>query len=559
MKKFFKITVLISVLWVWGHMGAIASDTSAEENIPETPSQEQDAPLLPPVEGDASQLSAVEKVFVSKFKLEGNTVFSNKELDAILAPYQNREISAEELQEAKNTLTRHYINNGYVNSGAIIPDQKIESGIITLRIIEGKLTKTEISGNDWLRTRYIQSRLDLSTGRGEEPLNIITLQERLKILKQEPLIDNINAELSPGLRPGEANLNVEVEEANPFHLTLTFNNHNSPSIGAYRGEIDVRDDNLTGWGDALSFQYGLTEGLDDYAASYTVPITRWDTTLSFEIDRSESVVVADPFDKLDIKSDTLTYAGSLRHPFYKTLSTEFAMGAKFEKRHTETSLLDAPFSFPESGADEETGETDFYVARFFQEWVNRSMFQVIAAYSSFNFGSVDEGELDGQFFTWLGQFQWLRRISPLNSQILFSTNVQISGDALVSAEKFAIGGSSSVRGYRENQMTTDSGLVSSLEWRIPLATLKIPGLSKGANDGLLHLCPFFDLGWGWNSDAEDPDPDIIYSAGLGLRWSVNERIYAEIYWGEALEDVENDAETDLQDDGIHFQISIGLF
>jgi hemolysin activation/secretion protein len=234
------------------------------------------------------------------------------------------------------------------------------------------------------------------------------------------------------------------------------------------------------------------------------------------------------------------------------------MGARFEKRHTETTLLGEGFPFTGSGADE-NGETDFYVARFFQEWVNRSMFQVIAAYSSFNFGNVEEGSLDG-FFTWLGQFQWLRRISPLNSQILFSTNVQISGDSLVSAEKFAIGGSSSVRGYRENQMTTDSGLVSSIEWRIPLATLKIPGLSKGSNDGVIQLCPFFDLGWGRNSEGADPDPDVIYSAGVGLRWSVNERIYAEIYWGEALEDVEDSsAKHDLQDDGIHFQISMGLF
>ncbi len=521
---------------------------------------------LPPLQEDETQLSSVGKVYVNKFRLEGNTVFSNEELGQLLAPYENREITAEEMQEAKNRVTRFYIDNGYVNSGAVIPDQKLENGIITIRIVEGWLSRTEISGNTWLRTGYISKRLELATDADKGPLNIITLQERLKLVKQDPRIENITANLGPGLEPGEAILNVEVDESRPYHLTLTFNNHNSPGIGAYRGEIGIRHINLTGWGDALSANYGLSEGLDDYSVNYTIPLTRWDTTLAFDFDRSESEVVADPFKQLNIASKTNTYSVSLRHPFYKTLSKKFSMGLTLEKRKSETFLLDDRFSFAEGTETDIPGESEISVLRFSQEWVDRTLTQVIAARSTFGFGldmmdaTINEGDVaDGRFITWLGQFQWLRRISFLNSQLLFRTDLRFSNDPLLPMEKFSIGGASTVRGYRENQLTTDNGVISSFELRIPLVQLKIPGLSKGQNDGFLHLGPFFDFAQGWNTDRPDPSPDSISSVGLGLRWSISSKILAEVYWGYGLRDIDNSGEHDLQDEGVHFQISAELF
>ena len=523
--------------------------------------------VLPPVEEDKEHLSSVEKIFVRQFKLEGNTVFSNEELAPILAPYENREITAEEMQETKDKLTRFYINHGYMNSGAIIRDQKLENSEIVINIIEGVLSDIEFSGNTWLRTSYIHKRLKLAMEQHKGPLNINFLQERLKLLKQDPRIENINATLSPGLELGQANLNVEIQEARPYHLNFKFNNYNSPSIGAYRGEINFGHKNLTGWGDTLNAQYALSEGLDDYSVDYTIPITRWDTILGIRADRSESTVVTSPFNDLDIRSETTTYSASLRHPFYKSLFTEFAMGLKIEKRYSETYVLDEKFPFPGSGADE-NGETDFMVYRFTQEWVKRSTAQVTAIYASLNFGDVDGGEFDGGFVSWLGQFQWLRQMPPLGAglfnnpwenQVIFAVNLQLSNDSLVSAEKFAVGGSYTVRGYRENQLTTDNGLTASLEWRVNVANLKIPGLSKKSNDGALQLCPFLNFGKGWNTDLADPDPDTIYSAGLGLRWLISEKIYTELYWGKALKDVPDASDYDIQDDGIHFQITLGIF
>ncbi len=72
---------------------------------------------LPPVQTDNAQLSSAGKFFVKKIRLDGNTVFSEKDFEEILSPYQNRNITSEELQEIRNTITQFYISKGYVNSG----------------------------------------------------------------------------------------------------------------------------------------------------------------------------------------------------------------------------------------------------------------------------------------------------------------------------------------------------------------------------------------------------------------------------------------------------------
>ncbi len=521
------------------------------------------ADVLPPVPDKGETLSAVPAMFVKRFRFTGNTVFPEETLRGVVGAYENRRITSAELQEAKKKLTLFYYGHGFVNSGAVIPDQKMEDGIVRIQIIEGRITRLVISGNRRLKTGYIKGRLGIQTGPGGEVLNANHIQERLKRLKQDSKIENVNGKITPGLNPGEAVLEVEVTETDPHELSFAVNNHNSPSIGALRGEVQAAYNNLTGWGDSIRGMYGRTEGLNDYALGYTIPVTRWNTTLSLNLDHSESDIVTEPFDELDIRSETTTYAATLRHPVYKTLSSEAALGLTLDKSESETFLLDDAFSFSPGVVD---GQSEIAALRFFQEWVDRSMRHVFAIRSAFHFGVDmmgatihDDDRPDGEFISWLGQAQYIRRLSFLNSQIFAGANLQLTGDPMLPAEKFAVGGHATVRGYRENQMTTDNGATVSLEWRLPVARLRIPGVGKRATDGRIRLIPFFDWGKGWNEAGNDPDPDTIYSLGLGASWDLGSGIFAEIYWGHAFEDIDITGEHDIQDDGIHFQVRARVF
>lgn len=516
-----------------------------------------------------NQLSRQATLKVSRINLQGNISFSTEELSALTAPCENREITIRELEELRKKITHYYTDRGYINSGVIIHDQDVTDGAITLTIIEGKITNTEVTGNDWLHTKYISCRLESAIKQQGKAFNINLLEKRLKLLKQDRLIENINAVISPGLKFGEANLDLEINEARPYQISLKYNNHGSPGIGSYRGEIALAHYNLTGClGDSLELNYKETKGFDDYSVNYTIPLTRFDTTFGFNYSKSASTVVSYPFNMLNIKSETKTFGAYLRHPFYKTLSREFAAGLGLKKHHNKTFLLGFPYSFTTHPDDYETHVTEL---SFFQEWVSRSMTQVLALRSDFKFGldwfnatmhsgtdNLGKEYADSGYITWLGQLQWFRRLKFLNSAFLFKTDLQLTNEPQLSSGKFSIGGNSTVRGYRENQMTTDNGVVSSLEWRIPIFQLKLPVLSKTESDGQIRFCPFFDYGWGWDIGEDDLVPKEIYSLGAGLGWSISKNINTAIYYGHSLREIKASEEHDLQDDGIHFEIYLEM-
>ncbi|MFK5971151.1 MAG: ShlB/FhaC/HecB family hemolysin secretion/activation protein [Candidatus Marithrix sp.] len=534
-------------------------------------------PELPPITQDDKQLSSMAHIEVKKFIFEGNSKVTDAKLTEMAQNYQNKTITAEQLQRFKNEITTHYVKNGYINSGAIIPDQQVSDGIITIKIIEGKLSKIEVSGNERLRKSYITDRLQDNEG---TVLDIDKLQERLQILQQDQRLSQINAELGPGVKLGEGILKLNVKEATFYDAIFTFNNHRSPSVGSYRGQLELNHRNVTGlfgegFGDSFYFRYGLTKGLDDYSVRYEFPLAH-NTWLSINADRSDAEVVEYPFSMLNIESEAKTFAMTLRHSLamFKKPSQSLDLSLRVEKRTSQTFLgpeIPMPFSFsPGVGED---GKSKLSVIRFSQDWIKRSPYDVIAARSSFNFGidafdsTINEDGLpDSKFFTWLGQFQYVRRLNfdvlkfdrLKRSQIIFRTDFQWAKEDLLPLEKLSIGGATTVRGYRENFLTRDNGVISSLEWRIPVTKLPVKYISKTPEDGEIQIAPFIDYGRSWNTDIDTPDPKNISSVGLGLRWSPSRFVNAQIYWGHALRDVQEPDDKDLQDDGVHFELSVKI-
>ncbi len=532
-------------------------------------------PELPPISQDEKQLSSMAYIEVKQFQFEGNEAFSDAELTEMAQNYHGK-ITAEQLQRFKNEITTNYVKKGYINSGAIIPDQQIADGIIKIQIIEGKLSKVEVSGNERLRKSYITTRLQ---GKKGVTLNIDRLQERLQILQQDRRLSRINAELGPGIKLGEGILKLNVKEATFYDAIFTFNNYRSPSVGAYRGQVEFNHRNVTGlfgegFGDTFYFRYGLTEGLNDYSLRYEFPLNQ-NTWLSMNVERSDAEVVEYPFSMLNIESEAKTFAVTLRHSLamFKKPEQSLNLSLRIEKRTSQTFLgpeIPMPFSFsPGVGED---GKSKLSVIRFSQDWIKRSSYDVFAARSSFNFGldafdsTINENDLpDSKFFTWLGQFQYVRRLNfdalkkldnLHRSQIIFRTDLQWAEENLLPLEKLSIGGATTVRGYRENLLTRDNGLISSLEWRIPVFKLPIKGISKTPEDGEIYVAPFIDYGRSWNTEIDTPNPKSISSVGLGLRWNPNRAINTQIYWGHALRDIQEPDDKDLQDDGIHFELSV---
>ncbi|MBE0617144.1 MAG: ShlB/FhaC/HecB family hemolysin secretion/activation protein [Proteobacteria bacterium] len=515
-------------------------------------------PPPPPAE-DRRGAALAKSVFVREITVTGSTVFSAEEIAAVTRPYEGRDLTMEDLEALRRALTLLYVNRGYVNSGAVIPDQAVVDGRVTLEIVEGRLASIEVAGNRWFADSYLRKRIALGAA---PPVSVYRLQERLQLLQQDPRIRTLQAELKPGAVPGESALNVAVAEAPPRSVTLAFNNYQSPSIGAERGLATLAHQNLTGHGDILSFTYGYSEGLNPLIDTwYALPLNAHDTTLLLRYEKNDADVVDDVFGPLDIVSKTDSYEVTLRQPVYRSLAQEFALSLSAGRERNRTYLLDEPFSFAQGAED---GRSLVVPVRFAQEWTYRTQRQAVAANSRFSFGldafgatHHDQGGMpDGQFVAWLGQVQWARILALWDTQLLARADLQRASRPLLPVEQIGVGGRYTVRGYRENLLVRDQAFLASLESRIPL-------LQNLRWADYLQVCQFVDYGSATNveEDTTSGPPDLA-SVGLGLRWAATPlrapfelRTDAEVYWGYPLNDVDHSHE-DLQDEGIHFQFAV---
>ncbi|MBD1834891.1 ShlB/FhaC/HecB family hemolysin secretion/activation protein [Cyanobacteria bacterium FACHB-472] len=514
----------------------LPSETPTLPPLPElqTPPTQESPEVTPP---------SSDRIFIKKIEVLGNTVLQD-EIAALTQPYENRAVTLEELLFLRSAIIQLYIKNGYVTSGAFLPNnQDLNSGIVQIQVVEGEVEQIEIGGLRRLREGYVRSRLERATS---TPLNRQRLEEALQLLQLDPLIEQVNAELVAGSTPGNNILRVSLKEAPAFHAAFGVDNNQSPSIGSIQGSVEVSHDNVLGFGDRLAAQYGRTEGLNLYDINYTIPVNARNGTLSFRYNNGDSRIIEEDFRDVGIRSETQTYSLNFRQPITRTPTSEFALGLSLDLRRSQTYILDdRPFSFTEGP---ENGESKVTVIRFSQDWVNRGTRQVLAARSQFSVGidafdaTINNTGTDGQFFSWLGQFQWVQQLSPRNL-LVARIDAQLTLDSLLSLERFSMGGVDTVRGYRQNQLVSDNGILGSVEVRVPLTS----------DPRILQLAPFFEIGTAWNNRDIDPDPATIASLGLGLRWLITPDLSLRLDYGIPLISV-GERGNSLQENGLYFSV-----
>jgi hemolysin activation/secretion protein len=540
------------------------------QRIPEDPEPEAEPlPPLPPLDellrppspdfvppsDDSGLAPEAETVTVERFDVVGSTVFSAERLAEVTEQFTNRPLTFAEILEVRSAITQLYADEGYITSGAYVPPQTFkDGGVVEIRVIEGRLEDIEIIGTRRLRPGYVSSRIAVGT---PAPLNVNQLLERLQLLQLDPLIENISADLQAGTQPGTNLLAVEVTEANSFDASLTIDNNRSPSVGNVQYGFGLAEGNLLGFGDRLSLGYRVTEGSDEFEIAYTLPLNPYNGTLGFLASFSDNDVIEEPFDVLEIRSNTDLYELTFRQPLTQTPTQEFALGLTASHQASQTFLgIDDIGPFPLSPGADDQGRTKVSALRFFQEWTQRNSTQVLALRSQFNLGlgilgaTISDTGPDSRFFSWQGQGQWVKLLGP-DTLVLIRSSAQLSADPLLVLEQYGLGGQYTVRGYRQDQLLTDNGMQASLEFRLPI--LRDPN-----SNTLLQVTPFIDFGYGWNHSGENPDPNTLVGVGAGLLLNINNGLTARFDWGVPLVSVDSQKNT-LQENGLYFSLGISFF
>lgn len=547
-------------------------DPSGRSGLPppvqqEKPLQPERSPteILPPVQsfpGEPQEKGPVLRVFAKKINLVGSTVLSQQEIDQLVAPYENRTVTTEDLEELRRRITLAYIDKGYPNSGAVLPDQVVTDGKITMQVVEGRLSEIHIQGTKWFRPSYLRDRIALSAG---PPFNMNPLRDRLQVLLQDDRLERLNAELKPGAVPGEAILDVAVQEANPFRAFVEYNNYINPTVGENQLRGTVAHNNLTGHGDILSLSFGASAQASPYKvgvlpslnAAYAIPLTKYDTTFLAGYRFFNFKVIEDPFRPLDIKSETQIFTLSLRQPVYRTLNDEVAIAIVGEYEQNANLLGGIPFDFVNGM---QNGFGNVAALRFIQEWTHRTTQSVFSVRSRFSTGldvlgatvNGAPGAADGQFFSWLGQAEWLKRFESTRIELVNFLNMQLANDHLFPLEQMAVGGRYSVRGYRENTLLRDNGFVYQFETRFPV-------WSSSEGFPYVQFCPFADVGHSWSAKGTTASPQTLASVGAGLRFNFATIANLNVYWGRRLvSNTISNPHDSMQDEGVHIQFVLNL-
>jgi hemolysin activation/secretion protein len=508
------------------------------------------SPTVPP---EAPSADVPQTITVSKFNVTGSTVFSAKDFAKITEKYTNRPISIAELFQVRSEITKFYVDKGYITSGALIPPQKLQDGVVEIRVLEGTLEEIKVNGVRRLNPGYVRSRLELAT---RKPLSRDRLLEGLQLLQINPLIANLSAELAAGTSPGSSILEVQIREAKTFNTPIVLDNGRSPSVGSFRRQVQVSEANLLGFGDSISASYTNTDGSNAYDLSYAVPINPRNGTFAISLGTSDNDVIERPFNELDIQSYSKYYELTLRQPVIQNPTQELSVGMSLTRRESKASLFNGEIPFPAIGADE-SGRTSVTALRFFQEWTQRDSRQVFAARSQFSIGldalnsTINNASPDSSFYAWRGQAQWVRLLAP-DTLMLIRGDLQFADRPLIPLEQFGLGGLQSVRGYRQDALLTDNGFFASAEVRLPIWR------SNKSSPTLLQVVPFVDVGTAWNRSNSQNLDNTLVSTGLGLRLQLGRQLNAQFDWGIPLIFLDSRKST-WQENGLYFSVVYSPF
>ncbi len=492
-------------------------------------------------------------ITVNQFEVLGSTVFTKAEIDQILSPFTKRPITFSELLKARSQVTDLYISRGYITSGAFIPTQNLQNGLVQIQVIEGGLEDIKVTGVERLSPDYMRSRMNIATG---APLNRDRLIQALQVLQINPLIASISAELSAGTRAGQNILEVRIKEAKSLEVQLSLDNNRAPSVGSLRRKVQISEANLTGLGDTLNIAYSNTDGSNSYDLSYMLPINPYNGSISFAFNNGNSNVLEKPFNILDIYANSTSYDLTFRQPIEQTPSQEIAIGFTASYRESLTSLLKIPF--PLSAGADDNGVTKTTVLRAFQEFTQRSSQSVISLRSQFSLGlggvlgsNLNTTFPDSRFVSWRGQSQYVNLLAP-DTFLLLRGDLQFGDRALLPSEQIGFGGQDTLRGYRQDVLLGDNGLNLSAEMRVPI--LRVPEW-----EGLLQLVPFIDAAAVWTSSGgANSSSNTLLGTGLGLRWRIGNTLDVRLDYGIPLISVPNSRNT-AQENGLYFNLNFTGF
>ncbi len=428
------------------------------------------APIVPEIQLPAEEepvapTVALKEFFVKEIKLEGSQQISLKELQPILAKFENKKLNLAKLRAIAKNITQYYRLKGFVTSRAFVPPQNVENEIVTIKIVEGKMGKAIITGNKYFKTDWLLQYLTIKPG---DILAYDKLSEDLTRMNRNA-DRQVKAALAAGEVPETSDIILNVEEKYPAHFGYTFDNHGTRLSGLLRQGIEFRHSNLLGRDDTLYNVVNISEHGDfvGEAMNYIYPLSPTAGRLILSYAYSD-VELGKELRPLNVKGGANIWGIGYLQPLADKTNWSLDLDSGFDMKEIWSTV---------NGQD--NSRDHLRVVHFGPNLLVRDSWGTTTLKNDFVFGipsflggnvKVDSRSnhpgAGGQFFVdnidlnRAQKFFW-------DSVVLARFQTQLTKYPLVSSQEFRAGGFDTVRGYGEGDSLGDYGFLQSTEWHIP--------------------------------------------------------------------------------------------
>ena len=225
---------------------------------------------------------------INHYNIEGNTLLKSDEIETVLKPYIGKHREYADVQHAIDALKQRYRSVGYSVVWVVVPEQDLDQGIVTLRVIEGRIGKVTIQGNRFFDDTNIRSSLP-ALREGVSP-RVGDISANAQLANENPA-KQVDVALRPGEELGVVDANVDVIDVRPLKGFLTFDNTGNPQTGNFRLGVGVQHANLFNHDDVGTFNYVTSPGkwnqVSLYSGSYRMPLYSLGDSIDFIIARSD--------------------------------------------------------------------------------------------------------------------------------------------------------------------------------------------------------------------------------------------------------------------------------
>jgi outer membrane protein insertion porin family len=465
-------------------------------------------------EGVQVVYTVMENPVLQDITIQGNTKVSSDKLNSMLTVKKGSILNSKSLNENVRAIEQYYHDQGYIL--AKVSDVSMgNGGVLSITINEGMLEDIVVKGNEKTKTNVITREMKLKPN---QPFNVKDAKRSMQKVYNLGYFEDVNMKLNPGKEPNAIVLETDVVEQKTGRFSI--GGGYSQSDGMV-GIVELGDDNFHGTGDKVNLHWEFGGNADtnkNYELSYTRPwLDAKQTSLSFNV-----YDMTNEYDDYNDNGSTRSTYDRNRVGWDVTLGRP--QGEYTQNYITLKQRQDSYVSWV-SGVDYSGQQTDQATQDFMAQNPN---------YLKDNFGMTHSVSLmhvydsrdnvfsptEGQRVALTAEFAGgaLGGDFTYNKYTVESRDYLKVGHAQVVAlrgtvgyadgnmpesGRFAVGGSDTLRGYRDDQFKGNKMLAGTAEYRFPVAN-KVEGVA------------FTDVGKAWTGEGYKLN-DLMASVGVGIR------------------------------------------